>query len=27
LENTPLSKMYSEEQIKEMVDVGGEIYM
>jgi hypothetical protein len=27
LENTSLSKMYSEEQIKEMVDVGGEIYM
>jgi hypothetical protein len=24
---TPLSRMYSEKQIREMVDVGGEIFM
>jgi hypothetical protein len=27
LENTPLSKKYSEEQIREMVDVGANIYL
>ena len=27
LQVTPLSKMYTEEQIREMVDVGGEIYL
>ena len=27
LQATPLSKMYTEEQIREMVDVGGEIYL
>jgi hypothetical protein len=27
LYGTPLSKMYTKEQIREMVDVGGEIFM
>jgi hypothetical protein len=27
LENTPLSEKYTEEQIRQMVDVGGNIYM
>jgi hypothetical protein len=27
LENTPLSEKYSEEEIRQMVDVGGKIYM
>jgi hypothetical protein len=27
LKNTPLSKKYTEEQIREMVNVGGKIYM
>jgi hypothetical protein len=27
LPETPLSTMYSEKQIRQMVDVGGEIYM
>jgi hypothetical protein len=27
LENTPLSKKYTEEEIRQMVDVGGGIYL